>query len=48
MLHDVYRVQIKSPAESQGEWDSAQACRHDTGDKAFRPLAAGSCPALAP
>jgi len=47
MVHDVYLVQIKSPAESQGEWDLLKLVAIIPGDKAFRPLDAGGCPALA-
>jgi hypothetical protein len=37
MVHDVYLVQIKSPAESQGEWDFLKRVATIAGDKAFRP-----------
>ena len=47
MVHDVYLVQIKSPAELQGEWDLLKLVATIPGDKAFRPLDAGGCPALA-
>jgi len=47
MVHDVYLVQIKSPAESKGEWDLLKLVATIPGDKAFRPLAAGGCPAIA-
>jgi branched-chain amino acid transport system substrate-binding protein len=47
MVHDVYLVQIKSPAESQGEWDLLKLVATIPGDKAFRPLEDGGCPALA-
>ncbi len=47
MVHEVYLVQIKSPAESQGEWDLLKLVATIPGDKAFRPLDAGGCPALA-
>ena len=48
MVHDVYLVQIKAPAESQGEWDLLKLVAIISGDKAFRPLGEGGCPALAP
>jgi branched-chain amino acid transport system substrate-binding protein len=48
MVHDVYLVQIKAPAESQGEWDLLKLVATIPGDKAFRPLGEGGCPALAP
>ena len=47
MVHDVYLVQIKSPAESKGEWDLLKLVATIPGDKAFRPLEDGACPALA-
>jgi len=47
MVHDVYLVQIKSPAESNGEWDLLKLVATIPGDKAFRPLADGGCPAIA-
>ena len=46
MVHDVYLVQIKSPGESHGEWDLLKLVATIPGDKAFRPLAEGGCPAL--
>jgi len=48
MVHDVYLVQIKAPAESQGEWDLLKLVATIPGDKGFRPLVGGGCPALAP
>jgi branched-chain amino acid transport system substrate-binding protein len=47
MVHDVYLVQIKSPTESKGEWDLLKLVATIPGDKAFRPLADGGCPAIA-
>ncbi len=47
MVHDVYLVQIKSPAESKGDWDLLKLVATIPGDKAFRPLEDGACPALA-
>ena len=38
----------KSPAESKGEWDLLKLVATIPGDKAFRPLAEGGCPAIAP
>jgi len=46
MVHDVYLVQIKTPAESKGEWDLLKVIATIPGDQAFRPLADGGCPAL--
>jgi len=47
MVHDVYVVQIKSPAESTGEWDLLKLVATIPGDQVFRPLSEGACPALA-
>jgi branched-chain amino acid transport system substrate-binding protein len=44
MVHDVYLVQIKSPAESKGEWDLIKLVDTLPGDKVFRPLGQGGCP----
>jgi len=48
MVHDVYLVQIKSPAESKGEWDLLKLVATIPGDQVFRPIADGGCQALAP
>ena len=47
MVHDVYLVQIKSPAESKGEWDLLKLVAAIPGDQVFRPLSDNACPALA-
>jgi len=44
MVHDVYVVQIKTPAESKGEWDLIKLVSTVPGDKAFRPINEGGCP----
>ena len=46
MVHDVYVVQVKSPAESKGEWDLLKQVAVIPGDKAFRPISEGGCPAF--
>lgn len=46
MVHDVYLVQVKTPAESKGEWDYLKVVATIPGDQAFRPLSDGACPAL--
>jgi branched-chain amino acid transport system substrate-binding protein len=46
MVHDIYLVQIKSPAESKGEWDLLKRVATIPGDKAFRPIGEGGCTAL--
>jgi branched-chain amino acid transport system substrate-binding protein len=47
MVHSVALMQIKTPAESKGEWDLTKVITKLPGDKVFRPLADGGCPALA-
>jgi branched-chain amino acid transport system substrate-binding protein len=46
MVHDVYLVQIKSPAESKSEWDLLKLVATIPGDQAFRPMTDGGCPAI--
>jgi branched-chain amino acid transport system substrate-binding protein len=43
MVHDMYLVQVKAPAESRGEWDLYTVLRTIPGEQAFQPLADGSC-----
>jgi branched-chain amino acid transport system substrate-binding protein len=44
MVHDVYLVQIKTPAESKGEWDLIKLMATIPGESAFRPINEGGCP----
>ena len=44
MVHDMYLVQVKSPAESKAPWDYYKILRTIPGDQAFRPLQEGGCP----
>ncbi len=44
MVHDMYVYQVKTPAESTGEWDLYKLVNTIPGDKAFRPLAESECP----
>jgi len=44
MVHDMYLVQVKSPAESKNEWDVYKVLATVPGDDAYRPLTAGGCP----
>ncbi len=46
MVHDFYVFQVKSPAQSKGEWDLYNTLATIPGDQAFRPLAQGGCPAI--
>ena len=43
MVHDMYLVQVKTPAESKGEWDLYKIIRTIPGDEAYRPLAESNC-----
>ena len=47
MVHDMYLMQVKAPAESKGEWDLFKLVETIPGDRAFRPLDAGGCPLVA-
>lgn len=47
MVHDMYLVQVKTPAESKYPWDYYQILRTIPGDEAFRPLQDGGCPLVA-
>jgi branched-chain amino acid transport system substrate-binding protein len=44
MVHDMYLVQVKTPAESKGEWDVYKILATVPGDQAYRPLDEGGCP----
>src|SRR4051812_24206242 len=44
MVHDVYLVQIKAPAESSDPWDLVKIIKTIPGDEAFRPLSESECP----
>lgn len=44
MVHDMYLMEAKSPAESKGEWDVLKLVRTVPGDEAFRPMEEGGCP----
>jgi branched-chain amino acid transport system substrate-binding protein len=46
MIHDMYLVQVKSPAESKNEWDIYKVLATVPGDYAYRPLAQGGCPLI--
>ncbi len=47
MVHDMYLVQVKTPAESKGEWDLYKLLATVPGDQAYRPLDKGGCPLAA-
>jgi branched-chain amino acid transport system substrate-binding protein len=46
MVHDMYLAQVKTPAESKGEWDIAQdqSAPSPARAQAFKPLSASTCP----
>lgn len=44
MVHDMYLVQIKTPAESSGPRDLTKLLKVIPGEEAFRPLAESACP----
>jgi branched-chain amino acid transport system substrate-binding protein len=47
MVHDMYLMQIKTPAESKGDWDYYKILATVPGDQAYRPLDKGGCPLIA-
>ena len=44
MVHDMYLMQVKTPAESKGEWDLYKLIATIPGDEAYRPMKGGGCP----
>jgi len=46
MVHDMYLIQVKTPAESKYPWDYYKVVATVPGDAAFRPLAEGNCPMI--
>ncbi|MFG1396714.1 ABC transporter substrate-binding protein [Roseixanthobacter pseudopolyaromaticivorans] len=44
MVHDMLFAQVKTPAQSKGEWDLYRILRTVPGPEAFRPLDKGGCP----
>ena len=47
MVHDMYLFEVKTPAESNGEWDLYKRVATIPGDQAFQPLSASRCPLVA-
>nr|WP_298377484.1 ABC transporter substrate-binding protein [uncultured Halomonas sp.] len=43
MVHDMYLVEVKSPDESEGEWDLYEILRTIPAEEAFRPLSESQC-----
>jgi branched-chain amino acid transport system substrate-binding protein len=46
LLHDMYFVQVKTPAESSGPWDYYKIIETIPGDQAFRPAGEDGCPLI--
>jgi len=46
MMHDMYVMQVKTPAESKGEWDLYKPFKTLTAEEAFGPLSDSACPFL--
>jgi len=44
MLHDMYVMQVKTPAESKGPWDYYKLLQTMKGEEAFGKLADSACP----
>jgi branched-chain amino acid transport system substrate-binding protein len=44
MVHDMYLLQMKTPAESKGEWDLYKVLSTVPGPQAYRPLSESECP----
>lgn len=44
VVRDMYLYQVKTPAESKGEWDLYKLVSTTPGDVAYRPLDKGGCP----
>lgn len=43
MVHDMYLAEVKTPEESEGEWDLYKIIRTIPGDEAYRPLSESQC-----
>lgn len=44
LMHDLYLVQVKSPAESKGLWDYYKVLATVPAEEAFNPLSESQCP----
>ena len=47
MAHDMYLMQVKTPAESKNEWDILKVVATIPGDESVRPLSESKCPLVA-
>lgn len=48
MVHDVYLLRVKRPAEIREPWDYLEILRTIPGDQAFLAMAEGACPLVKP
>ena len=46
MVHDMYLMQVKKPAQSKGKWDYMKVVQTIPGEQAFRPMKDGGCPLI--
>ncbi|MGA0597501.1 ABC transporter substrate-binding protein [Enterovirga sp. CN4-39] len=46
-IHNMYLFQVKTPAESKGQWDYYKLVQTIPAAEAFRPIADGRCPMIA-
>jgi branched-chain amino acid transport system substrate-binding protein len=46
LSHEMYFVQVKTPAESRGSWDYYKIIAAIPGDQAFRPAGEDGCPLI--
>jgi len=44
MVHDMYLARVKTPDESEGQWDYYEILRTIPGDQAFLALEESACP----
>lgn len=44
IVHDMYRAVVKKLSESTSEWDPIKIKRTISGDEAFQPPSASTCP----
>jgi branched-chain amino acid transport system substrate-binding protein len=47
LVHDMYLVEVKTPAESKSAWDQLKLVATIPGEQAFQPLSESSCPLVA-
>jgi branched-chain amino acid transport system substrate-binding protein len=47
MIHDIYLLRVKTPAEVKEPWDYLAIMHSVPGERAFRSMAEGGCPLVA-